>query len=48
MNSIVLAVLIVSAIGLIAGLGLAIASKIMAVPADEKADEIEAILAGVN
>lgn len=48
MNTILLAVLIVSAIGLVAGLGLAIASKIMAVPVDEKAEEIEAVLAGVN
>ncbi len=48
MDTIILAVLIVSAIGLIAGLGLAVASKIMAVPVDEKAEEIEGVLAGVN
>ena len=42
------AVIIVSAIGLIAGLGLAIASKVMAVPVDEKAEEIQAALPGAN
>ena len=42
------AVIIVSAIGLIAGLGLAIASKVMAVPVDEKAEEIRAALPGAN
>jgi Xaa-Pro aminopeptidase len=40
MNPILLAVLIVSAIGLIAGLGLSIASKVFAVPVDEKAEKI--------
>lgn len=48
MNPILIAVLIVSAIGLIAGLGLAIASKVMAVPVDEKAEEIRAALPGAN
>ncbi len=48
MDPILLAVVIVSAIGLIAGLGLAVASKFMAVPVDEFADEIEAVLPGAN
>lgn len=48
MNSIVLAVIIVSAIGLIAGIGLSIASKIMAVPVDEKAEMIREALPGAN
>lgn len=42
------AVLIVSAIGLIAGLGLAIASIVMAVPKDEKAEAIAEVLPGAN
>ena len=48
MNSILLAVIIVAAIGLIAGLGLAIASIVMAVPVDEKAEAIRACLPGAN
>ncbi len=48
MNSILLAVIVVSAIGLIAGLGLAIASKVMAVPVDEKAEAIRECLPGAN
>jgi len=48
MNLIVLAVIIVSVIGLIIGLLLAIASIVMAVPVDEKAVEIEEVLAGAN
>ncbi|MCR5484204.1 MAG: RnfABCDGE type electron transport complex subunit B [Clostridiales bacterium] len=48
MNPILLAVIIVSAIGLIAGLGLAIASKVMAVPVDEKAEKIRECLPGAN
>ena len=48
MNSILLAVIIVSVIGLIAGLGLAIASKVFAVPVDEKAEAIRACLPGAN
>lgn len=48
MNPILLAVLIVSAVGVIAGLGLAIASKIMAVPVDEKEEAISEILPGAN
>ncbi len=48
MNPILFAVLIVSAIGLIAGLGLSIASKIFAVPVDEKAEAIRECLPGAN
>ncbi|HZJ77491.1 MAG TPA: RnfABCDGE type electron transport complex subunit B [Clostridia bacterium] len=48
MNDILLAVLIISAIGLIAGLGLAIASKVMAVPVDEKEEELTQALPGAN
>lgn len=44
----VFAVIFVSALGLLLGLGLAIASKIMAVPVDEKAEEIVAVLPGAN
>ncbi len=42
------AVIIVSVIGLVSGLGLAVASIIMAVPVDEKAEEIQAVLPGAN
>ncbi len=48
MEQIIFAVIIVSAIGLILGLGLAIASKVMAVPVDEKAERIQEILPGAN
>lgn len=48
MSPILLAVIIVSAIGLIAGLGLAIASIVMAVPVDEKAEKIREALPGAN
>ncbi|HBL41421.1 MAG TPA: ferredoxin [Ruminococcaceae bacterium] len=48
MNPIVLAVIIVSAIGILAGLMLAIASIVMAVPVDEKAEAIRAELPGAN
>ena len=48
MNPILLSVLIVAAIGLLAGLGLAIASIVMAVPVDEKAEALEAVLPGAN
>ncbi|MBQ9083793.1 MAG: RnfABCDGE type electron transport complex subunit B [Clostridia bacterium] len=48
MNPIVLAILLVSGIGLVAGAGLAIASVLMAVPVDEKAEAIEAALPGAN
>lgn len=48
MNPILLAVLLVSAIGLIAGLGLSIASAVLAVPVDEKTEKIRACLPGAN
>lgn len=48
MNPILFAIIIVSAIGLIAGLGLAIASKVMAVAVDEKAEQIRECLPGAN
>lgn len=48
MNGILLAVLIVAGIGLIAGVGLAIASVVMAVPSDEKAEAVLAVLPGAN
>ena len=48
MNGILIAILLVTAIGLIAGVGLAIASVVMAVPRDEKAAAIEEILPGAN
>ncbi len=47
-NSILLPVGIVAAIGLIAGLGLALASKFMAVPVDEKQEKIRECLPGAN
>lgn len=48
MDGILLAVIIVSAIGLIAGIGLTVANKIMAVKTNEKAQEILAVLPGAN
>ena len=48
MNLILMAVLIVSVIGLIAGLGLSIASKVFAVPVDEKAEALRECLPGAN
>ena len=48
MNQIIIAVVIVAAIGLIAGLGLAIASVVFAVPVDEKAEKIRECLPGAN
>lgn len=48
MNPILLAVLIVAAIGLIAGVGLSVASIIMAVPKDEKAEALLGVLPGAN
>ena len=41
-------ILILAAIGLIAGLGLAIASKVMAVPVDEREQQLRAALPGAN
>lgn len=48
MNPILLAVIIVGATGLILGLGLAIASIVMAVPVDETAEKIREELPGAN
>ena len=48
MNSILLAVLLVAGIGLIAGIGLSVASVVMAVPTDETADAIRECLPGAN
>ena len=48
MNPIVLAVLLVGGLGLIAGLILAIASVLMAVPKDEKVEALRDLLPGAN
>lgn len=48
MSSILIPVLIVSVIGLILGLGLAVASKFMSVPTDERQESIRACLPGAN
>ena len=48
MNAILLPVAIVAGIGLLAGLGLAIASIVMAVPKDEKAEAVLEVLPGAN
>lgn len=48
MNELLLPILIVAGIGLIAGLGLAIASIVMAVPKDEKAEAVLEVLPGAN
>ncbi len=45
---ILIAVVIVAVIGLIAGVGLALASKYMAVPVDEKQEKIREALPGAN
>lgn len=45
---ILLPVIIVAVIGLIAGIGLSVASKLMAVPVDEKQEKIRAALPGAN
>lgn len=45
---ILLAVAIVAGLGLLLGLGLAIASVVMAVPVDQKAEELREILPGAN
>ena len=47
-NPILLAVCIVGGIGLIAGIGLAVASIIMSVPKNEKAEAVLAVLPGAN
>lgn len=46
--AILLPVIIVGVIGLIAGIGLSVASKLMAVPIDEKEEKIRAALPGAN
>ncbi|MCR4925840.1 MAG: RnfABCDGE type electron transport complex subunit B [Clostridiales bacterium] len=46
--NILLPVLVVCAIALVLGLGLALASIIMAVPVDKKAEEIQEVLPGAN
>jgi len=48
MNEILIPVLVVAGIGLLSGLILAIASIVMAVPKDEKAEEIREMLPGAN
>ena len=48
MNAILIAVATVAGIGILAGLLLAVLSKVMAVPVDEKAQAIEEILPGAN
>lgn len=48
MSEIILAVVIVAGIGILAGLLLAVLSKVMSVPVDEKAAEIEELLPGAN
>ncbi len=48
MNEILIPILLVSGVGLVLGLCLAIASKVMAVPVDEKAEQIEGCLPGAN
>ena len=48
MNPILLAVLIVGGVGLAAGLILAVASVLLAVPTDEKTEKIRAVLPGAN
>jgi electron transport complex protein RnfB len=48
MNAILLPILIVAGIGLLAGLILAVASIVMAVPKDEKAEAIQELLPGAN
>ena len=48
MTEILFPVALVAGIGLVLGLGLAIASKIMAVPVDEKAEAITEALPGAN
>ncbi len=48
MTQILIPVVLVAAIGLIAGLGLAVASIVFAVPKDEKAEAIRDVLPGAN
>ena len=48
MTQILIPVLIVAVIGLIAGVGLALASKFMAVPVDERQEQLREALPGAN
>lgn len=48
MNTFILAVIIVAVIGIVAGIILAIASIVMAVPTDEKVDALKEALPGAN
>ena len=48
MNSFLLAVLLVSGLGLLAGIGLALANLLMAVKVNEKAEKIYKVLPGIN
>ncbi|MCR5041747.1 MAG: RnfABCDGE type electron transport complex subunit B [Clostridia bacterium] len=48
MNPIAIAVIFVGAVGLVCGAAIVVLSKFFAVPADEKAEEIEALLPGAN
>ena len=48
MDSILLAILLLAGLGLIAGLVLAVASAVMAVPRDEKAEALRDVLPGAN
>ena len=48
MTQILVPVVLVAAIGLIAGLGLAVASVVFAVPKDEKAEAVREVLPGAN
>ena len=48
MTQILIPVVLVAAIGLIAGLGLAVASVVFAVPKDEKAEAVREVLPGAN
>ena len=48
MNPIVTAVIVLAVLGAVCGLALAIASKVFAVPVDEKAEKIRECLPGAN
>ncbi|MBQ6569045.1 MAG: RnfABCDGE type electron transport complex subunit B [Clostridia bacterium] len=48
MSSIIIPIIIVSAIGLLAGIGLSVASAVFAVPTDERAEAVLEILPGAN
>ena len=48
MNPIILAIIIVAAIGLIAGVGLSIAAMVLAVPVDERVAKVRECLPGAN